>query len=104
MTQKVFTIAWDNDDANLMGIGNLIDCLQFSCPDEPFKIVDVLNDHSIVCKPLPEPSSFAIHIAAQIWCNKQMIDQVMDTEAAMKIARIIDGVLNNSLEKTNASN
>lgn len=39
-----------------------------------------------------EPSQVALQIAARIWCDPEMRDVVMDTEAATAIAGIIDDV------------
>lgn len=44
-----------------------------------------------------EPSMQAVEIAARIWCDKEMENVVMDVDAAMEIAAIIDRVLKKQL-------
>lgn len=39
------------------------------------------------------PSQTSIEIAARVWCDQEMQHVTMDTEAAMKIATIIESVL-----------
>lgn len=40
-----------------------------------------------------EPCKKAIEVAARVWCDQEMTSVVMDTNAAMEIARIVDNVL-----------
>lgn len=39
-----------------------------------------------------KPSQVAIEIAARVWCDQEMGDVVMDKDAALEIAKIIDRV------------
>lgn len=40
-----------------------------------------------------KPSQKAIEVAARVWCDQEMGSVVMDTNAAMEIARVVDKVL-----------
>lgn len=42
---------------------------------------------------MSEPCKKAIEVAARVWCDQEMSSVVMDKNAAMEIAKIIDGVL-----------
>lgn len=48
---------------------------------------------SPICQAAGKPCKKAIEVAARVWCDQEMISVVMDTSAAMEIAKIIDGVL-----------
>lgn len=48
----------------------------------------------VACK----PSEIAIEIAARVWCDQEMGNCTMDQEAALEIAKIIDGVRHNQAE------
>ena len=40
-----------------------------------------------------QPSELALHVAARVWCDQDMRSIVMDHDAAVQIAEIIDGVI-----------
>ena len=50
-------------------------------------------DHTLQSDPpVKPPSKIALEIAARVWCDQEMKNCVMDTEAAERIARIVDEV------------
>lgn len=79
--------------------GNVLVGLQF-CDDG---LVHICQESSNLACVLPKgekpselhdktPSAVAIEIAARVWCDQEMCSVVMDRDAAMEIAKIIDRV------------
>ncbi len=95
--KNTFVIEWPDDHGEgWMNVWNLITVLQNSCPNTPFTVSDVgsckSNRITESCKPLPKPSIESIHIAGRVWQDQDMLNVEMDSEAALKIARILDRV------------
>ncbi len=59
--------------------------------------LDAVHDRAaaalVTAKAVEQPSERAIHIAARVWCDQDMRTVVMDQDAALRIARIIDEVI-----------